>query len=141
MTILCGRSRKSTSSRSSSGPRCRRKRHMAPWVRTLLQDYHTPCQHQRPIQEIHIHAPHPLTLPTPPDTTSANSQSTINSTCTTMSFPLLTMRIHTTRVSSHHRMRLTSRPRAKCTSTTFPLGKTPQRRASAHIIHPQSQPV
>ncbi len=141
MTTICGRSRRSTSSLSSSGPRCRKKRHMAPWVRILLQDYHTPCQHQRAIQQIHIHAPHPSTLHTPLDTISANSQFTTSSTCTTMSSRLLSTRIHITRTSSHRHTRLTSRPRAKCTSTTFLRGKTPRRRASAHIILRQSQPV
>ena len=141
MTTICGKSRRSTSSLSSSGPRCRKKRHMAPWVRILLQDYHTPCQHQRAIQETHIHAPHPSTLRTPPDTISASSRFTTSSTCTTMSSPLLTTRIHITRASFHRHTRLTSRLRAKCTSTTFLRGKTPPRRASAHIIHPQSQPV
>ena len=141
MTTLCGRSRRSISSRSSSGPKCRRKRHMAPWVRTLLQDYHTPCQRQRATQETHIRAPHRSTLRTPLGTISANSQFTTSSTCTTISCHLLTTRIHTTRASSHRHMRLTSRLRVKCTSTTFLRGKTPQRQASAHIIHRQSQPV
>lgn len=141
MTTLCGRSRRSTSSQSSSEPRCRKKRHMAPWVRTLLQDCHTPCQHQRAIQETHIHAPHPSTLPTPRDTISANSQFTTSLTCTTMSSPLRTTRIHTIKDFSHHHTRLTSRLRAKCTSTTFLRGKTRRRQVSAHIIHRKPQPV
>ena len=140
-TTICGRSRRSTSSRSSSGLRCRRKRHMVPWVRTLLQDYHIPYQRQRAIQETHIHEPLPSTHRTPPDTISANSQFTTNSIYTTMSSPLLTMRVHTIRVSFRRHTRLTLRLRAKCTSMTFLLGKTPQRQASAHIIHHQSQPV
>lgn len=140
MTTFYARSRRSTSSRSLSGPRCRKKRHMAPWVRTLLQDYHTPCQHQRAIQETHKQEPHPSTRHTPLNTISANSQFTTSSTCTTTSSPLPTTRIHTTRVSSHRHTRLTSRLRAKCTSTTFPRGKTPRHRASAHIIHRQLQP-
>ena len=140
MTTICERSRRSISSRSSSALRCQRKRHMVPWVRTLLQGYHIPCQRQRAIQETHIHEPLPSTHRSLPDMISVNSQSTTNSIYTTMSSPLLTMRIHTIRVSFRRHTRLTSRLRAKCTSMTFPLGKTPQRQASAHIIHHQSQP-
>ena len=141
MTTICERSRRSTSSRSSSAPRCQRKRHMVPWVRTLLQDYHIPCQRQRAIQEIPRHEPLPSAHRIPPNTISANSQSTTNLTYTTVSSPLLTMRIHIIRVSSRRHTRLTSRLKAKCTSMTFLLGKTLQRQASAHIIHHQSQPV
>ena len=141
MTTTCERSRRNTSSQSSSEPRCRKKRHMVPWVRTLLQDYHIPCQHQRAIQETHIHEPHPSILRSPLVTISANNQFTTNSTCTTTSSPLLMMEIFTIRVSSRRRTRLTSRLRAKCTSMTFLLGKTPRHPASAHIIHRQSQPV
>ena len=141
MTIICERSRRSISSRSSSGQRCQRKRHMVPWVRTLLQDYHILYQHQRAIQETHIHEPLPSTHRALPDTISANSQFTTNSTYTTMSSPLPTTRIHIIRVSFRRHTRSTSRLRAKCTSMTFLPGKTLQRQASAHIIHHQSQPA
>ena len=141
MTTPCGRSRRSTSSRSSSGPRCRRKLRMSPWVRILLQDYHIPCQPQRATQETPTRAPRPSALLTPRDLISVSSQSTINSTCTTTSSPLPTTRIHIIKASSHRHTKLTSRLRAKCTSTTFQRGKTLRRQASAHIIHRQSQPV
>ena len=141
MTIPYGRSKRSTSSRSSSGPRCRKKLHMVPWVRILLQDYHIPCQPQRATQETHIRAPHLSTLRTPRDSISVSSQFTTNSTCTIMSSPLPTTRINIIKASSHRHTRLTSRPRAKCTSMTFLRGKTRRRQASAHIIHRQSPPV
>ena len=140
MTTTCERSRRSISSRSSSGLKCQKKRHIAPWVRTLLQDYHILCQRQRAIQAIHIHEPHPSALRTLPDLISVSSPFMTSSTCTTMSSPLLTTRIHITKVSSHRHTRLTSRLRAKCTSTTFLRGKTLRHRASAHIIHRQSRP-
>ena len=140
-TIICGRSRRSTSSRSSSGPRCRKKRRMAPWVRALLQDYHTPYQPLRAIQAIHIREPRLSAHRTHLGTISVISQFTTSSTCTTMSSPLLTTPIPTIKDSSHRHMRSTSRPRAKCTSMTFPRAKTLRRRASAPITHRQSPPV
>ena len=137
---ICERSRRITLSRSLNEPRWRRKRHMVPWVRTLLRDYHIPCQHQHPIQGIHRHALHPSTLHTHLDTISASSLFTTSSICITVSFPLPSTQIHTTRGSFPHRTRLTSRPKAKCTSMTSLREKTPPRRASARIILRQSQP-
>ena len=139
-TTICGRSRRSTSSRSSSGPRCRKKRHRAPRVRALLQDYHTPYQHLRAIQAIHTREPHLSAHRTLPGTISVSSQFTTSSTCTTMSSPLLTTPIPTTKVSSPRHTRSTSRPRAKCTLMTLLRAKTLRRRASAPITHRQSPP-